>query len=152
MAQHGPDDLKAAADLIRGLERWSPEVWDQAAELASEVGAVEAFAAGVRLVPGGDLVARRLDLPAADALLWQIAHRGERPRGTFHMKAFTEARSLRARMNLLRRSLLPTRAWIVWEHRWAARSPLHLFAAYCTHILRAPALAIHAWRFRRRNS
>jgi hypothetical protein len=151
VAQHGPDDLKAVADLNRGLERWSSEVWEQAAELARELGAVEAFAAGVRLMPGGHLVAHRLDLPSADDVLWQIATRDERPRGTFHLKAFTDARGLSGRMNLLRRSLLPTRAWIVWEHPWAARSPLHLFAAYCTHILRAPALAMRAWRFRRRN-
>lgn len=151
VAQHGPEDLKAAADLNRGLERWSPEIWSQAAELAAELGAVEAFAAGLRLVPGGGLVARRLELPAADALLWQIEHSGERPRGHFHLQAFTEARGLRERMNLLRRSLLPRRAWIVWEHPEAGRSRLRLFAAYCVHILRAPAWAIRAWRFRRRN-
>ena len=150
-AQHGPDDLKAAADLNRGLERWSPEIWGQAAELAAELGAVEAFAAGLRLVPGGDLVTRRLDLPAADALLWQIAHRDERPRGTFHMQAFAEARGLSERMNVFRRALVPTRAWIVWEYPKAGRSRLRLFAAYCAHILRAPAWAARAWRFRRRN-
>jgi Uncharacterised nucleotidyltransferase len=150
-AQHGPEDLKAAADLNRGLERWSPEIWRQAADLAAELRAVEAFAAGLRLVPGGDLVARRLELRAPDALLWQIDHRGERPRGTFHMQAFAEARGLRERMNLLRRSLLPRRAWIVWEYPQAANSRLRLFAAYCAHILRAPAWAIRAWRFRRRN-
>jgi hypothetical protein len=150
LAQHGPEDLKAAADLNRGLERWSPEVWRQAAELAGELGALEAFAAGLRLVPGGDLVARRLELPAADALLWQIEHSEERPRGAFHLQAFTEAHGLRERMNLLRRSLLPTRAWIVWEHPWAAKGRLGLVAGYCAHIVRAPAWAIRAWRFRRR--
>jgi hypothetical protein len=150
-AQHGPDDLKAAADLNRGLERLSPEIWCQAADLAVELQAVEAFAAGLRLVPGGDLLARRLELPAAESLLWQIAHRGERPRGTFHMQAFTEARGLIERIKLLRRSLLPKRAWIVWEHPQAARSRVRLFAAYCAHILRAPAWATRAWRFRRRN-
>jgi len=149
-AQHGPDDLKAAADLNRGLERWSPEIWCQAADLAAELRAVEAFAAGLRLVPGGDLLARRLELPAADALLWQIAHRGERPRGTLHLQAFTEAQGLTERMKLLRRSLLPRRAWIVWEQPQAARSRGRLFAAYCAHILRAPAWAARAWRFRRR--
>ena len=149
-AQHGPDDLKAAADLNRGLERWSPEVWCQAADLAAELRAVEAFAAGLRLVPGGDLLARRLELPAAEVLLWQIAHRGERPRGTFHLQAFTEARGLSERMKLLRRSLLPRRAWIVWEQPQAARSRGRLFVAYCAHILRAPAWAARAWRFRRR--
>jgi Uncharacterised nucleotidyltransferase len=150
VAQHGPDDLKAAGDLSRGLERWSPEIWRQAAELAGELRALEALAAGLRLVPGGEAVATRLELPDADVLLWQIEHRGERPRGTFHMQAFTDARGLGERIQLLRRSLLPSRAWIVWEHPWAANGPLRFFAAYCAHVVRAPAWAIRAWRFRRR--
>jgi hypothetical protein len=151
VAQHGSDDLKAVADLNRGLERCSPEIWRQALELARQLRAVEAFAAGLRLVPRGDVVARRLELPAADDLLWEIAHRDERPRGTFHLQAFTEAGDLRERMHVIRRSLVPTRAWIVWEHPKAGTSRLRLFAAYCMHILRAPAWAARAWRFRRRN-
>jgi hypothetical protein len=151
VAQHGPEDLKAAGDLSRGLERWPPQVWDQAAELALELGAVELFAAGLRLVPDGDMTARRLDLPAADDALWQIAHRGERPRGTFHLKAFSEARGVRERMDLLRRSLVPKREWIELEHPEARTSRLRLIAAYTAHILRAPAWAARAWRFRRRN-
>lgn len=151
VAQHGPDDLKAVADLNRGLERWSPEIWHQAKELAGELQALEAFSAGLRLVPGGNLVAEQLDLPAADAVLRQIAQRGDRPRGTFHMQAFSEARGLRERLNLLRRSLLPTRAWILWENPKARRSRLRLVTAYCAHLLRAPAWAVRAWRFRRRN-
>ena len=150
VAQHGPDDLKAVADLERALERWEPEIWGQAAELAAELDAVEAFAAGLWLVPGGDLVARGLDLPDADALLRQIAHRGERPRGTFHLQAFTEARGLKARLSLLRRSLLPSREWMVWGNPKAGTSRLRLFAAYSAHIVRAPVWAVRAWRFRRR--
>jgi hypothetical protein len=150
VAQHGTDDRKAVADLNRGLERWSPQVWSKAAELAAELRAIDAFAAGLRLVPGGDLVARRLGLPTADTLLWEIAHQGERPRGTFHLQAFNEASNLRERLNVLRRSLIPTRAWIVWEHPKAANGRLRLFAAYCAHIFRAPVWAIRAWRFRRR--
>jgi hypothetical protein len=150
-AQHGPDDLKAVGDLSRGIERWPPEIWAQAAKLANELGAVEAFAAGLRLVPGGEVVARRLGLPAADDLLWQIANRGERPRGTFHVQAFAEARGLRERLGLLRRSLVPARAWIVWGNPKAGTSRVRLVAAYAAHILRAPAWAVRAWRFRRRS-
>jgi Uncharacterised nucleotidyltransferase len=151
IAQHGPDDLKAAGDLRRGLERWSPETWRQAAELAAQLQATGAFAAGLWLVPGGELVASSLGLAAPDALLWRIEHRDERPRGTFHLQAFSEARGLRERMNLLRRSLLPSREWMVWGHPKAGTSRLRLFAAYCVHILRAPVWAIRAWRFRRRS-
>jgi Uncharacterised nucleotidyltransferase len=152
LAQHGPDDLKAAGDLSRGLERWPPEVWDEAAELARELAAVESFAAGLRLVPHGDEVAHRLNLPSPDDLLWEIAHRDERPRGTFHLQAFSEARGLRERMNLLRRSLVPKREWIVLEHPKARTSRLRLFAAYFAHISRAPAWAARAWHFRRRRN
>jgi hypothetical protein len=151
IAQHGPDDLKAAGDLNRGLERWSPEIWHQAAVLAKELGAAEAFAAGIRLVPGGALIAGQLGLPDADDLLRRIAQRDERPRGTFHLQAFAEARGLRERMSMVRRSLLPARAWIVWGNPKAGTSRPRLFAAYCAHILRAPAWAARAWRFRRRN-
>jgi len=149
-AQHGPDDVKAVADLNRGLERWSPEVWLEAARLARELRAAEAFAAGLRLVPGGDLVARRLQLPSGDGVLQELAQRGSRPRGTFHLQAFTEAGGFTERMKLVRRSLVPSRAWIEWEHPEAANSRLRLYAAYCAHFLRAPAWAARAWRFRRR--
>ena len=150
-AQHGPDDLKAIGDLERGLERWSPEIWRDAARLARELQATEAFAAGLRLVPGGDAVARRLGLPSGEAVLWEVAHRSGRPRGTFHLRAFAEAPSLTERARVVRRSLLPNRAWIVREYPWAAANRRRLVAAYCVHILRAPLWAARAWRFRRRS-
>ncbi len=52
-AQHGPDDIKAIADLARGLERWDPEVWRSAADLAEQVDGAAAFAAGLRLTAPG---------------------------------------------------------------------------------------------------
>ena len=150
MAQHGRDDEKARADLMRGLERWPPETWGEARNLAAEVGAMDAFAAGLRLVPDGALLADQMGLPAAEALLWEIDHRGERPRGTFHMQAFSEARGVGAKLELLRLSLLPRRDWIIWQHPNAADSRVRLLAAYVLHLLRAPVWAARAWRFRRR--
>jgi hypothetical protein len=148
-AQHGRDDLKAMGDLDRGLSRLPPETWHEAARLAREVRATEAFAAGLRLRPAGAVLADELRLPRADALLWHIAHHHEQPRGTFHLQAFTEARTLRARIAVARRSLLPTRAWIVWEQSWAAQGGLALVAAYALHIMRAPVWLTRALRFRR---
>jgi hypothetical protein len=149
-AQHGPDDLKAIADLKRGLERWPPGIWRGAARLAGDLQATEAFAAGLWLAQGGDELARRLGLPSPDARLREIANRSARPRGTFHLRAFADARSVTERIDVVRRSLLPKRAWIVREHSWAAASRHRLMAAYCVHILRAPAWAWRVWRFRRR--
>lgn len=149
-AQHGPGELKALGDLKRGLSRWPYETWEQATRLAHELQAVDAFAAGLQLLPAGLARSDELGLPRADAGLWVIAHRDERPRGAFHLQAFSEAASARQRIGVVRRALLPKRAWIVWEYPWAARGRFRLLAAYGRHALRSPAWAARAWRFRRR--
>ena len=60
-------DLKAIADLSRGIERWPPEVWGRATGLARELAATEAFGAGLRLVPEGELLPASWVCPAARA-------------------------------------------------------------------------------------
>jgi hypothetical protein len=59
---------------------------------------------------------------------------------------------LRERAQVVRRALLPSRAWITWEMRWAARGRVYLAAAYGLHVLRAPLWALRALRFRRGRS
>jgi hypothetical protein len=150
VAQHGTGYRKPVEDLERGLERWPLEVWRRAASLAGELGATEAFAAGLRLVPRGAALAQDLRLPATDELLWTIAHRDSRPRGTFHLEALRDARSPRARASVLRRALIPKREWIAWQYPWASRGRVHLAVAYGRHLARTPIWAARAWRFRRR--
>src|SRR4051812_836765 len=125
-AHHGPGDLKALGDLARGLSRWPYETWEQATRFARELQAVEAFAAGLRLLPAGVARADELGLPQAEAQLWAIAHRDERPRGVFHLSTFSEAGTVRARLAIMRRALLPKRAWISHQYPWAAAGPLRL--------------------------
>lgn len=149
-AQHGPDDLKAMGDLNRGLERWPEDVWRQAAALAVELEALSVFAAGLGLTPPGQVMARRLGVPGAPDLTWSISNRPGRPRGTFHLEAFTEASGVGERLALLHRALFPPRNWIVWEHPAAERGWPWLVAGYARHILSAPAWALRAWRYRRR--
>ncbi len=148
-AQHGPRDAKAMGDLARGVQRWPVETWRSAAQIAREVQAVPNFAAGLRLLPSGAQVANQLDLPQRPQLEWEILHREARPRGTFHLRALTEARGPRQHANVLRRSVMPTQAWITWEFPWAARNRPLLIAAYVWHVLRAPAWAMRAWRYLR---
>jgi hypothetical protein len=150
VAQHGPGDGKAVGDLGRALERWPLEVWREAASLATEVGGGEAFAAGLRLLPRGAKLADRLGLGSAERTLWAIANRDSRPRGTFHLDALAEARSAREKVDIIRRALLPSRAWLSWEMRWATRSHAHLALAYLMHIVRAPLWAVRALRYGRR--
>jgi len=146
-AQHGPGDLKAIGDLARAVERWPADLWRRAAQLAEAVEGVPAFAAGLRLLPGGGRVASELGLPPTPELDWKIHNRQARPRGTFHVGALAEARGLRQRANVLRRSLFPTRRWIRWEFPWAAEGKARLVLAYACHILRAPLWAARAGRY-----
>ena len=149
-AQHGPDDLKTLADLTRGLERWPIEVWRSAASLAAALDGTAAFAAGLRLLPSGAKRADELGLPSTEELDWAIRNRDARPRGTFHLQALARARGARGRLGVLRSSLFPTRNWIANEYLWVAGSRGRLVAAYAAHLLRAPAWAARAWRYRRR--
>lgn len=150
-AQHGPAVEKHVHELELSLALWPAEVWESAARLAGEIDATEAFAAGLRLSRRGAAVAMALGLPATDRLNWMIRHRRERPRGMFHLQALAEARTSRDRLDVLRRSLLPRRAWIIDQHRWAEHGGLRVLAAYALHLAKAPAWAARAWRFRRRS-
>jgi hypothetical protein len=150
-AQHGPRYAKGLAELVLGLARWPADVWQAAAELATRTSALEAFAAGLRLVPEGAALAHALDLPATDRADWEIRNASARPRGTFHLRAFSEAEGTSARLGVLRRSLLPKRAWIVSQYGWAGRGGWRIPVAYGMHVASAPLWALRAWRFGRRS-
>lgn len=149
-AQHGPHFVRGLVELRLALERWPPEVWREAAALATEVDALARFGAGLRLVPDGRELAQALRLPASDAVDWEIGHGAERPRGTFHVEAFGKAEGVRERLRLARRALVPSRRWLEVEYHWAARGPLWLALGYAVHIAHTPAWALRAWSFRRR--
>lgn len=149
-AQHGPGFDKHLGELSLALARWPHEVWGSAATLAEDIGALVPFAAGLRLVSQGEVVASDLGLPSSAEAEWTIEHRDRRPRGTFHLRAFAEARGPAERVSVVRRSLFPRRAWIAYEYPWARGGRLRLAAGYCAHLLRAPAWGARAWRFTRR--
>lgn len=149
-AQHGPSYAKGLRELLLGLERWPFEIWRDAAALAKRLDAVDAFAAGLRLVPPGAELAQRLSLPTPSLLEWEIRNRERRPRGTFHVEALREKRGGRERLRLVRRALVPDARWMSREYSWAQRSIAHLIGAYGLHAVRAPLWAARAWSFRRR--
>jgi hypothetical protein len=149
-AQHGPTYIKGLGELSLALERWPLDVWRQAASLAAEVGAADAFAAGLRLVPQGAWTTAELQLADPTALDWEIRHLGERPRGAFHVDAFRDAATLRDRLGLARKALLPNPRWLAVEYHWAKRGPVRLALAYGLHLVRTPVWATRAWIFRRR--
>ena len=50
-AQHGSSYVRGQQELALALERWPLRVWEEAAGVAAEIDAVDAFAAGLRLLP-----------------------------------------------------------------------------------------------------
>lgn len=141
---------KTLGDLRRGLDRWPLTDWRVAATLAEDMGGAKAFAAGLRRLPEGANMARTLGLPPSAELSWMIRNHHLRPRGTFHVRALAEAPGWRGRAQILRRSLLPRRAWIAVQFPWAGSTIPALLAGYVVHLLRAPLWALRAWRFDRR--
>lgn len=150
LAQHGPGDAKALADLRLALTSWPHGLWERAAVMARELQAVEAFAAGLRLVPEGEALAEALELTSGQRVLWDLENRESRPRGTFHLDALSRASNSKQRLAVLRRALLPSPEWIRWEMPWAAHGKARLAAGYLLHLVRTPQWALRAALFRSR--
>lgn len=148
--QHGPDDPKPLADLRYGLERWPEPVWQAAAQLARELDAVPAFAAGLRLVGPGAALAETLALPPTDDIEWAMRNRQLRPRGTFHLQAFAEADGVLGRLQVAWRAVYPKREWILWEDPRARLGGHRYVRARVRHMVRAPVWAGRALLYRRR--
>jgi hypothetical protein len=149
-AQHGRGFFRGITELRLALERWPRSVWQGARALADNLEADAAFATGLRLVPEGAELASGLGLPIASTLEWEMDHRAERPRGTFYVEAFRDANTLRERLSLARRALIPNRRWLAVEYHWSRRGPVWRALAYGLHVARAPVWAARAWAFRRR--
>lgn len=148
-AHHGTQHASGLRDLELALARWSPQLWADAAVLASDIGATDAFAAGLQLSPAGLELARRLALPPLSQLSWIPPD--ARPRGTYHLRAFANAKSPMARARVVRRALLPSSRWIRWQYPWAQRwRPLQI-VAYAMHLVRALPWGLRALRFHRRH-
>ena len=150
-AHHGHAYLKGRRELLRALDRWPLEVWREAARLAAEIEATEAFAAGLRMVEPGVELAKTLELPPTSRLDWEV-RQSARPRGRFHLQAFLQAPNLRTRAHVLRRALFPHPRWMVRQYPWAQDRRARMFAAYLLHLARSPAWALRALLFRHRES
>jgi hypothetical protein len=148
-AHHGDRHGPGLRDLELALERWPPTVWGDAAALAREIGATDAFAVGLRLAPAGRELAHTLALPDVSQLNWTPAD--EWPRGTYRLRAFASAGSLTGRARVVRRALLPPSRWILREYPWARRRRPLQVAAYALHLMRAPLWGSRALRFHRRH-
>jgi hypothetical protein len=131
-AHHGPRRGKSLRDLELALERLPEGAWLAAAELASQLDAVPAFAAGLRLVPAGALLAERLGLPFARPV--DIALRASSaPPLALGLDWLMRTSGLRAKGVLVVRTLAPSPGALRSWRPLARRRPLGLAAAYLSH-------------------
>jgi hypothetical protein len=151
-AQHGLNGARFFADLDRALERADDHVWPHAAALAAGVNASDAFAAGLRLRPAGEMVAARLGLPAGGSV--EVAIRATTaPPVALGFEQLARAGGWRARAAIVRHKLVPPAAFI--RHWWppAEHSRWMLALGYAYRplwLLRNAPRGWRAWRVARR--
>jgi Uncharacterised nucleotidyltransferase len=110
-AEHGVDVRHPIEDLERALRVTDEEVWREATDIARRIDALPAFAAGLRLNPAGERVAERLELPAERTPAIAVRARSNVP-AAIALERLTSEPSLRTRVYLFLRSLVPSRVYM----------------------------------------
>lgn len=151
---HRMEELKPVRDLEAAVSALPEEVWRSAARLAARLGAEQALAAGLRLVPEGRALADRLGLPTDLTPQLALLAGGENP-VALGIERLAGARGARARARVLARALWPKptamRAW----YALARRGRAGLTAAYLMRpawLLSQVPSALGAWREARRRA
>ena len=151
VAQHGPGDAKAADDLRRGLGRLGRPVWTHAADLAAEIGAVDAFAVGLRSQPVGAAIADEIRLETAGDRVHAL-RAANAPGGAYGLERLARAAGVRARTRVLAQTLAPPAEFMRYYKPLARRGRLGLAAAYVVRpfdLARQVPPAWRAWRHAR---
>jgi hypothetical protein len=136
-AHHVDDSGQALSDLERALARLAPEAWFEAAGLARELDAVEAFVAGLDLSSRGRAELLRLGLDSTGSGPRSEA-RGERPFHVAQAIAWLESTpGARAKARFIRKRLLPSPRTMRQRSQLAHRGPTGLALAYLARWLDA---------------
>jgi hypothetical protein len=124
-AQHGPDLPHPLEDLRRAISRLPEQTWQEAAALATQFEARDAFATGLDLLPEGASLRGRLGF---DPHPWTGV-----PEVTTGLLRFAATPGARSKASLLVREVFPTRDYLRAHYGLARRG-------------RAGLLATRAWR------
>jgi len=147
-AQNGPRDAKPMADLRRGVAQVGMDDWRAAAALSERLGAVQAFAEGLRLCEAGAILADDLGLPRAPRNLELQLRITSAPFESLFFARLADTPGLRAKAALVCRKLWPTPDYMRMRFEVARRGRLGLLGA---HLIRPVSLfrrsgpAISAW-------
>ena len=151
-AQNGPIDVKAITDLERGLTKVDRSDWTEAARVAELIGAEQAFAAGLRLVPAGHNLADELSLTREMTVELALRTQSATQDALF-FERFLVASGARRKAALLLRKLFPTPETMRETFALARRGSLGLLCAWAVHpfsLGRRFGPAIYAWHRARR--
>ena len=153
-AQHGARSPSTLEDLRRVLAQLQLATWQQASSLAAQLDAVDAFAAGLRLVPTGAEIADRLQLPSSASVDVALRVRTPPPMA-LGFEWFSQTQGLQGRLSLAARKVVPTPAFMRAWSPLAGRGRTGLVLAYAW---RPVWLALHAgpaflaWRRARKSA
>jgi hypothetical protein len=124
-AHNGPRMPKPLEDLKRALHGFDDATWDEASQLAERVGALPAFAAGLRLLPAG--VARAPQVkPTVDVALRSSGA----PPLSLGLDWLLRTHGIREKAALVRHVVLPPRGALRTWRPLARRGRAGLIAAY----------------------
>jgi hypothetical protein len=148
-AQH--TDGKAVYDLDRAMQQLPEELWWEAADVAGRLDALAAFAAGLRLAPGGDELARRMGI--AEVRRIHVDLRAGQVPLSESLNELLETQGALPKLRMAFAEVVPRPAFMRWWFPPARRSRIGMALAYAWRpiylVLRAPA-AIAAVRRARR--
>jgi hypothetical protein len=151
-AQHGEAWGKATVHVERAMEQFHESLWREATRVANQLDATDAFAAGLRLVPGGAELADGLGLPAVSSV--EVALRATTPPPVaLGFEQLSSADGVRTRAAIVWRKLFPPREFIVHWHPPAAENRRKLAMAYVRRpfwLLRRAPRGYRSWRSARR--
>lgn len=138
-AQHGKNEAQPLDDLRRAVSALPLKLWRDASVTAERLHAVEAFAAGLRLLPGGQVVARALELPRTTNVDVTLLAAGA-PQMAAGLAWLDELPGIYPRARLIAGKLLPPPEWLRNWSPLARRGRVGLVVAY---VWRPVWLAIH---------
>lgn len=144
-AKHG--DGQPCVDLEIAVRELPLELWRRAAALAILLGGGSAFAAGMRLVPGGREIVRAIGLP--NVPMPEATLRAWRVPMALGLDHLSQTPRFFPKLKVLFRELLPTPAFMRWWTPLARRGRWGLAASYVWRLLWVGRYAIPAflaWR------
>lgn len=129
-AQHGGNEKQPMQDLKLALERADTETWEEAAAIARQLGSLPAFSAGLRLVPEGWDLSRRLGIRSEQPPRSVRLRAATPPDTAIGIERLISTPGVRRRLALLARELVPSATFMRSSSALARRGSLGLIGAY----------------------